>query len=104
MAIVLILFIFSSMGGKKSYSDVEDIMIKAATKYYRANENLLPKTTGGVVEVSAKKLANLNYMNDVSRYIKKSSCSGKVVVENNDDNYIYVPYLDCGDTYKTTEL
>lgn len=104
MAIVLILFIFSSMGGKKSYSDVEDIMIKAATKYYKANENLLPKTTGGVVEVSAKKLANLNYMNDVSRYIKKSSCSGKVVVENNDDNYIYVPYLDCGDIYKTTEL
>lgn len=102
--IVILLFIFSSMGGKKSYSEIEDIMIKSAEKYYTENQTLLPKTTGGIVEVSAKKLANLNYMRDLERYQKKANCTGKVVVENNDDHYIYVPYLDCGDDYKTTEL
>lgn len=101
--IVIILFIFSS-GGNKSYSDVEDIMIKAATKYYKENSSSLPKTTKATVEVSAKKLANLNYMKDLEKYIKKATCNGKVVVENNDDNYIYIPYLDCGNSYKTTEL
>ncbi len=102
--IVILLFVFSSFGGKKSYSDVEDIMIKSATKYYNENQSLLPKTTGGIVEISAKKLANLNYMRELERYLKSATCSGKVVVENNDDHYIYVPYLDCGDAYKTTEL
>ena len=32
-------------------------------------------------------------MKDLEKYIKKASCNGKVVVENNDDNYIYIPYL-----------
>lgn len=102
--IVILLFVFSSLGGKKSYSAVEDIMIKSATKYYNENQSLLPKTTGGIVEVSAKKLSNLNYMRELGKYIKNATCSGKVVVENNDDHYIYVPYLDCGSAYKTTEL
>lgn len=102
--IVVALYIFTSFGGNKTYSEVEDIMINAATKYYQANTSSLPKTTKGTVEVSAKKLANLNYMKDLEKYIKKASCNGKVVVENNDDNYIYIPYLDCGESYKTTEL
>ncbi len=104
IVIVLLLFIFSIITSRnKSYSDIEDIMKRSAERYYSANKNLLPKATGGTVEVSAQKLANLNYMKDLSSY-KKETCSGKVVVENNDDDYIYVAYLDCGSKYKTTEL
>ena len=90
IVIVLLLFIFSIITSRnKSYSDIEDIMKRSAERYYSANKNLLPKATGGTVEVSAQKLANLNYMKDLSSY-KKETCSGKVVVENNDDDYIYV--------------
>lgn len=102
---VIIIFILSLfITGRKTYEEVEVIMKKAAVKYYQENNNNLPKVTGNTVEVSAKKLSNLKYMRDISKYIKKDSCTGKVVVENNDDSYIYIPYLDCGENYKTTEL
>lgn len=105
IAIVIILFILSIItSGKRSYANVEEIMNKAAQKYYSENKSQLPKTTSQTVEVSAQKLANQNYMRDLSSYIKGSTCTGKVVVENNDDDYIYISYLDCGEKYKTTEL
>lgn len=100
--IFLILSIFFM--GKKSYEEIELLMKKAATKYYKENSNILPTVTGGIVEVSAKKLSNMGYMRDINKYTKKGTCSGKVVVENNDDTFVYTPYLDCGSSYKTTEL
>lgn len=103
LAIILLILSFF-VTGKKSYNEIESIMKKAAISYYEQNPTLLPKNTGATVEVSATKLSNLKYMRDVNKYIKKGSCTGKVVVENNDDNYIYIPYLDCGTAYKTTEL
>ena len=103
--IALIFFILSLFFmGKKSYNEVEILMKKAASKYYSENSKKLPKTTGGTVEISAKNLSNLGYMKDIGKYIKKGTCSGKVVVENNDDTFVYTPYLDCGESYKTMEL
>lgn len=105
VVIIVILFVFSNIAnGKKTYSDVEDIMINASKKYYTDNSSSLPKSNGGTVEVSVQNLVNNKYMKSLDKYIKNTSCTGKVVVENNDDNYIYIPYLDCGSTYKTTEL
>ena len=103
--IALIFFILSLFFmGKKSYNEVEILMKKAASKYYSEHIKKLPKTTGGTVEISAKNLSNLGYMKDIGKYIKKGTCSGKVVVENNDDTFVYTPYLDCGESYKTMEL
>ena len=103
--IALIFFILSLFFmGKKSYNEVEILMKKAASKYYSEHSKKLPKTTGGTVEISAKNLSNLGYMKDIGKYIKKGTCSGKVVVENNDDTFVYTPYLDCGESYKTMEL
>jgi hypothetical protein len=101
--VVVLLLLLSSGSKVTNYSDIEDIMVKTAQNYYKTNNNLLPKTNGGSVEVSAQKLINANLMADFSKY-SKSSCRGKVVVYNNDDNYVYVPYLDCGEAYKTEEL
>jgi len=42
--IVVALYIFTSFGGNKTYSEVEDIMINAATKYYQANTSSLPNS------------------------------------------------------------
>ena len=102
VVVLLVLSMFSSKS--RGYADVEKIMKKAAIKYYNDNSSDLPKVNGGIVEVSAQKLSNLKYMRDLDKYVSKATCSGKVVVENNDDSYIYIPYLDCGDKYKTTEL
>ena len=89
----------------KSYADLEKIMVNAAQNYYKDNKNLLPKKNKGINEVSLQKLINLEYMRELEKYgSNKLKCSGKVVVENNDDDYVYVPYLDCSSDYKTTEL
>ena len=103
--IVVVLFLLSSVvGGNKSYNEIENIMVSAAKKYFNNNKNTLPRVTGSTVEVSLQKLINEDYMKDISKYKKGANCAGKVVVENNDDNYIYVSYLDCGSNYKTTEF
>lgn len=101
--IILLLFFSLLFPKKRGYSDVEVIMKNAAIKYYNSNKNELPSKNGSVVEVSAQKLANNGYMKDLSKY-GKDTCTGKVVVYNNDDDYLYTPYLDCGDSYKTVEL
>lgn len=103
--LVIIWLLSLTKSGNRSFADVENIMSKAAESYYADNKSLLPKADKGTNEVSLQKLINLEYMKELEKYSSKAtSCSGKVVVENNDDQYVYVPYLDCGSSYKTTEL
>ena len=103
--LVIIWLLSLTRSGNRSFADVENIMSKAAESYYADNKSLLPKADKGTNEVSLQKLINLEYMKELEKYSSKAtSCSGKVVVENNDDQYVYVPYLDCGSSYKTTEL
>lgn len=103
--LVIIWLLSLTRSGNRSFADVENIMSKAAESYYADNKSLLPKADKGTNEVSLQKLINLEYMKELEKYSSKAtSCSGKVVVENNDDQYVYVPYLDCGSSYKTAEL
>lgn len=104
--VIAVLFFILSLFfmGKRSYAEIETLMKNAAKKYYSENSDKLPKTTGGTIEISAKNLSNLGYMKDLNKYVKKGTCSGKVVIENNDDIFVYTPYLDCGNSYKTVEL
>lgn len=103
--VLIIILLISSLifPKKKGYNDIEKTMKNAAIKYYDANKNLLPTKAGTVTEVSAKKLSDAGYMKDLNKY-GDDACSGKVVVYNNDDDYVYTPYLDCGDNYTTIEL
>lgn len=104
--LLVIIWLFSlNSTENKNYADIEKIMTSAAESYYKDNKKLLPTSDKGTNEVSLQKLINLEYMKEMSKYNSKAtSCTGKVVVENNDDQYVYVPYLDCGSNYKTTEL
>ena len=103
LVIFLFSYLFKSIK-KYSYEDVESIMKKAAISYFKDNSNLLPQNNGGIVEVSASTLAENGKMKDLSSYTKSDSCTGSVQVENDNSNYIYRPYLDCGDLYKTEFL
>lgn len=104
--LIIVLLLLSLSGSKKnSYSDIEKVMVNAAQKYYNTNSSLLPSADKATSEVSVQKLINGGYMKSLDKYNPKAaSCSGKVVVENNDDTYLYVSYLDCGSNYTTTEL
>lgn len=104
VVLVIILLISSLVVPKnRSYSDIESIMKEAAIKYYKDNENMLPRK-GNSNEVSAQKLAELDYMKDLDKYRSSDGCNGKVVVYNNDGKFVYTPYLDCGSDYTTMEL
>ena len=104
--ILIIVWLISLKASKsRSYSDLENIMSEAAEKYYGDNKELLPKKNKDISEVSISKLINNKYLKELDKYGDNMAlCSGKVVIENNDGQYVYIPYLDCGEKYKTKEL
>ena len=61
--------------------EVEDIMKKAAIKYFKDNKNKLPKNTREIVEIHANVLVTNKYMKSLDQYIKDETCTGKVLVE-----------------------
>lgn len=107
-SIFLIIVVFMLiMSGFKSrnlkYEDIESKMRQAAIKYYKNDKSTLPME-GQSVEVDAVTLANGKYMKPLSKLKDKASCTGKVVVKKINDQYIYTPYLDCGEDYRTKKL
>lgn len=103
--ILVVGFIISLIVGKKyNYAMVEDEMKNAAVNYFKDNKNKLPKNTEEVVEISTTVLANNKYMKTLDKYLKDTSCSGKVSIEKVDDkSYSYTPTLTCKN-YTTTNF
>lgn len=104
--IVLILVIISATkGGKVTYKDIENQMYKASINYYKKHEKDLPKKDGATVSISIDKLIKSGNLSDFKdRLDENVSCDGEVRITNNNDNYIYLPYLDCKKEYKTENL
>ncbi len=105
LLILLVIFLMSLLfGGAKSYAQIEVIMQEAAVDYYKDNANLLPTEEGVELVVSADTLVTAEKMNPLSDLLDDESCTGEVVVTKNGENHLYVPYLDCGENYKTETL
>lgn len=103
--LLLVSFIVALIKGTDlSYEKMEGELKEAAIKYYKVQTSLLPTEEGGTDEVDASVLASSEYMKPLSKLNKKTSCTGKVVVQKVKDNYVYTPYLECGDAYVTKEL
>lgn len=102
----IVIFALSSCSGQNmSYKEIETKMVKSAIDYYSKNEKELPKKDGSTVRMSLDKLISRGNMSDISNKLEDGvSCRGEVNVTNNNDNYIYLPYLDCGKNYKTEKL
>lgn len=106
LVVILTLFIVSLiMGRKQSYSSVETTMKNAAIKYYSDHKNRLPAASNSNEGVEVTTLVSGEYMKPLSEYLgENTKCTGKVTVERNGENFVYTPYLDCGNSYKTIEL
>lgn len=99
---VIVIGIFKNR--KLDYVGIENKLIEASQKYYKNNEELLPKSEGGVVTVDSLTLIENKYMKELVKYNKNAeSCSAAVKVVNNNGNYLYLPALKCSD-YSTTSL
>ncbi len=102
----LLLYLFSLLNGKSySYEKIETIMENAAKSYFKDYPTSLPVNDGDIVEIDSSNLVAAGKMKDLSYYTKKGVvCSGTVRVEKSGTEYLYLPYLNCGDSYVTVEL
>ncbi len=103
IGILLIVFITSLFGGKKTYEEIETIMANAAESYFADHKESLPKNDGNSQTVDVSVLVAEGKMKDLSKYTN-SLCTGSVRVQKAGSNYIYIPKLDCGESYSSKAL
>lgn len=103
---IFILFILSLFTKKNyEYEDIEEVLVNAAEGYFKDYPDSLPKEDGSVVEIDSSNLTAAGKMKDLSEYLKEGdSCSATVQVEKSGSDYLYTPFLNCGDSYSTVEL
>lgn len=87
---------------KKSFSEIEDIMINAAKSYYSKNKDELPENISESTQIEVSTLVSQEYMKSIADYTKDEdiACNASVNVTNINNTYRYTPLLDCGDDYK----
>lgn len=91
-----------SRGHSYTYEDIEKVLVDAAKEYFAENPSYLPTEDGNVVEVDHTNLVAAGKMKDLSEYLEEGvSCSASVLVEKSGSEYLYSPFLNCGDTYAT---
>ena len=105
--ILMVILAILSLFTKKNYSydDIETILKNSAIDYFSDHKKNLPVNANQIVEITDKTLTSSEYMKSLDEYVKSGvSCSGKVVVRKVDNNYSYIPYLDCGSSYSSKPL
>ncbi len=106
LLLLLVLFIASLTTSKNyTYEDVEGILKTATEEYFKDHPESLPQREGTIVEVDSSNLIADGKMKELTDYLgEEANCTGKVRVEKIGNNYSYVPYLNCGTDYTSTEL
>ena len=105
VVLLLIMWLISLSNNKKlDFTEIEDKMIEAAKDYMEENDTKLP-IEGNEMVLSISTLVENGNMKDLSKYTDDDvTCTGEVVVKNNSGFYSYIPFLNCGKTYKTQSL
>ena len=97
--LLIIMFIVSLFTSRKyDYEDIEKVLVNAAESYFKDYPESLPQEDGSVVEIDSSNLVAAEKMKDLSEYAPKDvACTGSVQVEKSGSEYLYTPYLNCGD-------
>ena len=106
VALLLFLYIISLMAGRTyTYADIEKIMKEAAQSYFADYPEQLPQGEGSIVEIDVNNLVYAEKMKPLTEYTgEEILCGGTVQVEKTGTEYLYTPYLNCGDAYVTIEF
>ena len=98
--------IYNKFFYKRSFSEIESIMLEATKKYTSQNKNILPKEINETITLSTNELVKAEQMKDISEYLKDDSitCTGNITITNINNTYRYVPILDCGNDYETVKF
>lgn len=108
IVLIVILIIIGSCGSNSgnysSYEQIEEKMVIAAKNYYEKRKDKLPKDEDSTIKVSILTLAEEKLLKEVYDPSNKSNlCDGYVEVTKVDDDYAYIPYLECSG-YNTKKL
>ncbi len=87
-----------------SFTKIEQKMKTAAQNYYNDNKEQLPLQDGGKTTITVDTLVEKSYIKPLDDMSKVNACTGSITVLNNNGYYLYLPYLDCGDSYKTVTI
>lgn len=106
LILLLVLYTISLVAGRTyTYADIEKIMKEAAQEYFAEHPESLPREDGAIVEIDSANLAYAGKMKSLIEYTgEEVLCTGTVQVEKTGTEYLYTPYLNCGDSYVTIEL
>ena len=85
-----------------NFKGTQSKMVSAAKSYYKNHGDELP-SKGESKTITANELAEKGVMKPLSKYLKDTSCEGKVNIYNNGGKYLFVPDLVCAE-YKTEHL
>ena len=104
--VVLVIFNNNKHGKVKDYSDMELRLVEAAKKYYEKKPEELPKTEDNSVSIDAQKLIESSVLIPFSEMTKEEDiqCIGNVKTYKIGEDYSYFPFVNCGNTYKSTKL
>lgn len=103
--IAVMLVIKFVIGNKVSFEAAENKIRNAAITYVEARTELLP-IKGESTRIEFNDLVTAEVIKPFDKLLQDSeaTCTAHVIIENNNENYLYTPYLDCGDKYQTTKL
>ena len=106
VVLLIILYIASLFTNKNySYDDMESIMKEAAISYFADYPDYLPKDDGDIVEVDTANLVVAGKMKALAEYRNDGVvCTGTVQVEKAGSEYLYLPFLNFGESYYSVEL
>lgn len=98
-------FVYNKFFYKRSYQEIESIMLEAAKSHFDSHPNMLPKNINDSVSISDSDLVAAEEMDTIAEYLKDetSSCQGKVTVTNINGKYRYAVFLDCGEKEHQTK-
>lgn len=100
--LLLVLYIMSLGNGSYSYEEVEVVLSNAAESYFKDYPDSLPQSDGDIVEIDSSNLVVAGKMKDLSEYVGDGvACTGTVQVTKAGNDYLYTPFLNCGDSYLT---
>lgn len=109
--IIIILFggavIYNKFFYKRSYEEVENIMLEASKNYLTNNPEKLPQNINDSITIPVSNLVAEEEMDTIASYLKDeaTTCRGEVKVTNINQKYRYAVFLDCGeDKHQTTKF
>jgi len=103
--IIVMLVLKLAIGNKVSFEVAENKIKNAAINYVDARPELLP-VKGESTRIEFNDLVTAKLIKPFDELLQDSeaTCTAYVIVENNNEYYLYTPYLDCGDKYNTSTL